>query len=50
MKNIQKNNLDELDEELKREFEEKKKKKQMKVSGASVRNIQRIQEKRVDDE
>ncbi len=41
--------LENLEENLKEDFKEKQKKKPMKVSGASVRDIQRIQEKRVSD-
>ncbi|MFH1749552.1 MAG: hypothetical protein ABH837_01495 [bacterium] len=40
---------EDIEERLKQDFVEKKKKKPMKVSGASVRDIQRIQEKRASN-
>jgi len=48
MKNNKDENLENLEEKLKKEFEEKKRKKPMKITGASVLDIQRIQEKKVE--
>ena len=41
---------EDIEEKLKQEFEEKKRKKSMQVSGASVKNIPKIQEKRLENE
>ena len=41
---------EDIEEKLKQEFAKKKRKKSMQVSGAIVKNIPKIQEKRLENE